>query len=78
MTIAANQSIAGSGGWMKCTYPNTNQNTGISGISSSSEVVVPAALRKTGDYTIASYKVFLVNGEGNDFWDGTDDVMMIN
>ena len=78
LTLETNQSIAGSSGWLKATYPNTNQ-TNSSGITHSSLLGLGSSLatRLTGDYSIVSFKMYLVNGEGNDFWEGTDNVTIL-
>lgn len=76
LTFEADQDIPGGsgGGWLKITYPNTNQ-TNNSGIDHQTIMGDDVSLRLASDICDVSLKMYLYN-DGNNFWEGTDNVNM--
>ena len=71
ISLAANQTIAGESGWLRCTYPATNQ-TDISGIHHST--LMASLTGEVGDYAVGRMRFYFYHDGSTDHWTGSDDV----
>ena len=72
ISLAANQTIAGESGWLKCTYPANQTNQ--SGIKSSD--LMDGLTAAVGDYGIMRGIIYLYHDGSTDHWEGTDVVQV--